>query len=32
MATSYPKFTYDHLDKIGVVVEQTNWLNLTENH
>jgi hypothetical protein len=30
MATSYSKFTYDDLDKIGVVVEQTNWLSLME--
>ena len=26
MATSYSKFTYDDLDKIGIVVEQMNWL------
>ncbi len=26
MATSYSKFTYDDLDKIGILVEQIDWL------
>jgi hypothetical protein len=26
MATSYSKFTYDDLEKLGIPVEQTNWL------